>query len=85
MLRVSADRALPLSALRDLGPGGVSVDGPDDREAGARTPGQPLRLREAGGRLLLLVPRRGTAQERVPGRRGSVNRTADLSARSCAA
>lgn len=52
------------------------MDGPDDREAGARAPGQPLRLRQAGGRLLLLVPRRRTAQEGVPGRRGSLKRTA---------
>ena len=66
---VSADCALSFSALRDLGSWGVSVDGHDDREAGARTPGQPLRLREAGGRLLLLVPRHCVAQEGVPGRR----------------
>lgn len=48
------------------------MDGPDDREAGARTPGQPLRLHQEGGQLLLLVPRRRIAQEGVPGRRGAL-------------
>lgn len=45
------------------------MDGPDDREAGARAPSQPLRLRQAVGRLLLLVPRNRVAQEGVPGHR----------------
>lgn len=48
------------------------MDGPDDREAGLRTPGQPLRLHQEGGQLLLLVPRRLIAQEGVPGRRGAL-------------
>lgn len=66
----SADCALPLPALRDLGSRGVPVDGSDDREAGARTPSQPLRLRQKGGWLLLLVPRRRATKEGVPGCRG---------------
>lgn len=72
VLCVSADCPLSLTALRDLCSRGVPVDGPDDREAGARTPGQPLRLRQESRRLLLLVPRRRTAQERVFGCRGSL-------------
>lgn len=69
---VPADRALPFSALRDLRSRGVSVDRPGDREAGLRSPGQPLRLHQEGGQLLLLVPRRLIAQEGVPGRRGAL-------------
>lgn len=38
-LCVSADRPLSFPPLLDFGSGGVSVDGPDDWEAGARTPG----------------------------------------------
>lgn len=67
-----ADCALSLSALWDLCSGGVSVDRPDDREAGVRTPGQPLRLHQEGRQLLLLVPRCLLTQEGVPGRRGAL-------------
>lgn len=69
-----ADRALSLSALWDLCSGGVSLDRPDDWQAGVRTPGQPLRLHQEGGQLLLLVPRRLLTQEGVPGRRGALKK-----------
>lgn len=61
------------------------MDGPDDREAGARTPGQPLRLHQEGGQLLLLVPRRRIAQEGVPGRRGALKITWHRDCRQCTA
>lgn len=49
------------------------MDGPDDREAGAWTPGQPLRLRQEGRRLLLLVPWCRSTQEGVSGHRGPLS------------
>lgn len=44
------------------------MDRPDHREAGVRPAGQPLRLRQEGQWILLLVPWHRSSQEGLPGR-----------------